>query len=181
MPNITSNNVIIDGTRKGRAVLTGLFDGLSGQEINVFKINTWGLRGALSNASNGLQLLSSALNGSYNRGTYNLVITGIQYSVTSPGTVRLELTGTGPDNTIALLTGSGGLQAARGGDYVFDPGRPGFVNAGHTGNISLSTFGLGANGSYWISIDYEKDPTKFDQGQIARPKDFNIIVSGNNA
>ena len=177
MPNILTNYTALDGTKKGRTVLTGFFDGASGQEASVLKINTWGMRGALSNASNGLQLLASALNGSYNRGSYNLTITGIQYSISAPGVVRLEFQGTGPDNTIAVLSGTGDLGPVRGSDYIFYPAN----NILGTGNVLLSTFAMPANGTYTISIEYKKDPTKFDQGQIARPKDFNIILpTGNN-
>ena len=58
---------------------------------------------------------------------------------------------------------------------------PGSGAPGHTGNIVLTTLGFGANSGYMIQIDMKKDPTQFDQGQIARPKDFNIILpTGNN-
>lgn len=175
MPNINTAVQLIDGTRHGRLLLTGQFDGASGQEVGVIKLNTWGLRGALSNATNGRQLLASALNGSYNRGQYFVTITKINHVISPGGLVTLYLannSGAVASNTLVQLAGSGEIGAGRGEETLFDLSK--WPNSGNlTGNILLSTLGMGANTGYSIIIDFQKDPTKYDQGQITRPTDFN--------
>lgn len=178
MPNINTAVKLMDGTRQGRFLLTGQFDGASGQEAGVLKINSWGLNGALSNATNGRQLLASALNGSYNRGQYLLTITKIQHVISPGGLVTLHLANTprGPitTNTLVQLAGSGEIGAGRGEELLLDLNR--FADSANmSGNILLSTSAMGANSGYTIVIDFIKDPTKFDQGQITRPTDFNQV------
>lgn len=175
MPNIITNATLVDGTRRGRVHLTGQFDGTAGQESQVIKINTWGLRGALSAAANGTQLL--AANGNP-RPSYNVELTSLIYSASPGGIINLAWQGT-TNTQFALLVGSGSHEVIRGMDMdlTADAG----AAPGHTGNIVLSTLGFGANSGYTVTIDFEKDPKSFDQGQIARPKDFNIILpTGNN-
>lgn len=178
MPNIVTNTTLIDATRRGRVALTGQFDGPTGQESQVIKINTWGLAGALSTAANGTQLLAG--NGSP-RGSYNIAINRIEYSISPGGMVNLAWQGT-TNTQFALLFGSGEFEvSSRGIGMAFDPSSGVGGAPGHTGNVVLTTLGMGANSGYSIVIDYKKDPKAFDQGQIARPKDFNIILAtGNN-
>jgi hypothetical protein len=178
MPNIITAVTLIDSTRRGRVLLNGQFDGASGQESQSIKINTWGLSGALSTAANGTQLLAG--NGSP-RSAYNIAISRIEYTIAPGGMVNLAWQGT-TNTQFATLFGSGELEvASRGIDFTLDPSLGVGGAPGHTGNVVLTTLGLGANSGYTIMIDYKKDPKAFDQGQIARPKDFNIILAtGNN-
>jgi hypothetical protein len=176
MPNINTAVRLMDGTRQGRFLLTGSFDGASGQEAGVLKINSWGLNGALSNATNSRQLLASALNGSYNRGQYFVTITKIQHVISPGGLVTLHLANTarGPiaTNTLVQLSGTGEIGAGRGEEVLLDLARfPDSANM--SGNILLTTSGMGANTGYTIAIDFLKDPTKYDQGQVSNPTDFN--------
>lgn len=175
MPNIITNSTLVDQTRRGRIHLSGQFDGTAGQESQVIKLNTWGLRGALSLAANGLQLLAG--NGNP-RPSYNVEITSINYAISPGGIINLAWQGT-TNTQFAVLMGSGTWEVIRGMDMdiTADAG----AAPGHTGNVVMTTLGLGANSGYTMTIDFEKDPKSFNQGQIERPKDFNIIVSGNNA
>jgi hypothetical protein len=175
MPKIVTNTTQIDATRRGRVQLTGMYDGTDGQESQVVKINTWGLRGALSLASNGTQLLAG--NGNP-RPAYNIDITSINYAISPGGVINLAWQGT-TNTQFATLMGTGALEVGRGAMMEFSS-EPGGA-PGHTGNVVLTTLGLGANSGYTISIDFLKDPRHFNQGQIERPKDFNIILpTGNN-
>ena len=170
MPNTITNQTLIDSTRRVRVHLTGSFDGASGQESNVIKVNTWGLAGALSLASNNRQLLSG--NGNP-RSSYNVSIDRIEYSIAGGGQVALAWQGSTNTN-FAILSGSGELGGdARGTDLALTQSAP-----APTGNIVLSTLGVNANGSYTVTIDMKKDPVAFDQGQIQNPKDFNVIIPG---
>lgn len=176
MAKIVTNATLVDATRRGRVQLTGMFDGTDGQESQVIKINTWALRGALSLASNGTQLLAG--NGNP-RPSYNIEITSIAYSISQGGIINLAWQGT-TNTQFAVLSGQGIWEVTRGMDMdiTADVG----AAPGHTGNVVLTTLGLGANAGYTMTIDFEKDPKVYNQGQIERPKDFNIIVAtGNNA
>ena len=52
MPNDIKVQKLIDATNRARFMLSGFFDGATGQEAHVIKIDTWGgISGALSNAS----------------------------------------------------------------------------------------------------------------------------------
>jgi hypothetical protein len=175
MPNIITATTILDTARRARVQLTGQFDGATGQESQVIKVNTWGLGGALSAAANGTQLLAG--NGNP-RSSYNVSVNRIRYSITPGGMINLAWQGT-TNTQFILLAGSGDIDATRGTDAVIDPLTTGAP--GHTGNIVLTTLGFGANSGYTIQIDMQKTTSQFDQGQIARPKDFNIILAtGNN-
>jgi hypothetical protein len=166
---------MIDATRRGRVTLTGQFDGTAGQESQVIKINTWGLAGALSAASNGTQLLAGNSNP---RSAYNIAITRIEYSLSPGGIANLAWQGSTTNTQFLLLSGSGEIDTLRG-TTVVDPQVSGAP--GHTGNVVMTTLGFGANSGYSIQIDFKKDPRVYNQGQIERPKDFNIILpTGNN-
>lgn len=170
MPNIVTAGTLIDATRRGRVHLTGQFDGASGQESQVIKINTWGLSGALSAAANGTQLLAG--NGNP-RASYNVTIGRIAYSISGSGIVNLAWQGTTTNTQFVVLSGSGVIGGdARATDMIFSP-TAGFAGVGHTGNVVLTTLGFGANSGYTLVIDFKKDPTAFDQGQVTRPQDFN--------
>lgn len=182
MPNIITNKTLIDSTRTVRVHLNGQFDGASGQESQVIKINTWGLSGALSAASNNTQLLAG--NGNP-RSSYNLTISRIQFNLpqggaAGPGHIA-NLAWQGSTNVpFFTMQGTGTWDAIRGVDLAIDPAVDGGA-PGHTGNIVFSTMGFGPNDAYSITIDAKKDPKAFNQGQIERPKDFNIILAtGNN-
>lgn len=176
MPNIITNATLMDSTRHGRVQLTGYFDGTAGQETQVIKINTWGLRGALSAAANGTQLLAG--NGNP-RSSYNVEVTAINYSVSPGGLINLAWQGS-TNTPFAVLTGSGTWDTIRGVDMKIGADIAGAA-PGHTGNVVLSTLGFAANSGYSMTIDFTKDPKVFNQGQIERPKDFNIILAtGNN-
>lgn len=179
MSKITTNTKQIDGTRQVRVVLTGWFDGTDGQESQVIKIDTWGLRGALSTAANGTQLLAG--NGNP-RSSYNVSVNRILYSMSAGGLINLAWQGS-TNTPFITLAGSGSYDPARGTDLVINPEAFNGAGApGHTGNIVLTTLGFGVNTEYSIVLDMKKDPKAFNQGQIERPKDFNIIVAtGNNA
>lgn len=173
MPNIIATGTIIDATRRGRVHLTAQFDGLSGQESQVIKINTWGLSGALSAASNNRQLLAG--NGNP-RSSYNVAIGRIAYSISGGGIVNLAWQGTSSNSQFVVLSGQGVIGGdARAADIVFNP-VGGFAAPGHTGNVVLTTLGFGANSGYTLVIDFKKDPAVYDQGQIVRPQDFNSNV-----
>lgn len=176
MAKLVTNTTMIDATRRGRVQLTGMYDGTDGQEVSVIKINTWGLRGALSLASNGTQLLAGNSNP---RPSYNIDITSINYAISPGGVINLAWQGT-TNTQFAVLMGSGLWEAGRSGDMDLSADTGGAP--GHTGNVVMTTLGLGANSGYTMTIDFKKDPRHFNQGQIERPKDFNIIVAtGNNA
>ena len=126
-------------------------------------------------------LLTNAGGSQFNIAPYNVSVTRVEYSI-SPGAM-VNLAWQGASSNLAFLTlfGSGDIDTTQGTTLVFDPSVTGLGAAGHTGNIVLSTMNMAANAGYTIIIDLKKDPKKFNQGQIGRPKDFNIIVSGNNA
>lgn len=173
---------IIDATNRARFLLTGFFDGASGQEAHVIKIDTWnGISGALSNASNTRVLLADAGGTQFNIAPYNVSVTRVTHTISPGAMVNLAWQGTSSNVTFLQLFGSAAIDSSQGMSQAFDPSVSGLGGVGHTGNIVLSTTGMTANAGYMIIIDLKKDPKKFDQGQIARPKDFNIILGGNNA
>jgi len=183
MPNDIRVQRLIDATNRARFMLTGFFDGASGQEAHVIKIDTWGgISGALSNASNTRVLLTNAVGSQFNLAPYNVAVSRLEYTISPGAMVNLAWQGSTSNVPFLTLFGSGEIDTTQGVSQAFDPSVSGLGGVGHTGNIVLSTINMAANAGYTIIIDIKKDPKKFNQGQIERPKDFNIILAtGNNA
>lgn len=171
MANAFTYQVMKDTTEHAVIKLTGSFDGTSGQENNVARIQANTLYGALDSSKG--NLLSSVANTGplsyYGLGAYR-----IWYDCSTTGDVKLFWNATTPI-TLMMLNGNGEYDGA--GNWITIPnaaaGTPGC-----TGDIGITTRGMTANDSYTIIVELRKDNKHYQRGQFNDPAAFNYKPYG---
>lgn len=167
MSNVFTYQVIKDTTEHTVIKLTGLFDGLSGDESNTARIQANSLYGALD--SSRANLLSSVANTgplSY----YNLLVNRIWYDTpASNSDVELYWNADVP-KTIFHLNGNG--EYNNSGNWLTIPNNT-RGSANSTGDIGITTKGMSANSSYTVIIELRKDNYDYQRGQFNEPAAFN--------
>jgi hypothetical protein len=172
MANKFTYQVLRDTTTDAVIKLTGQFDGVSGQELNVSRITANSLYGAL--ATNGY-LVANSQGGAANTALsyYNLQLTACQYFVNMgtsvpPGAVEVFWAGDVAANntTIFFLNGNGEFGSQQ---------NPAISNNSpkSNGNIGIATYGATANTAYTIMISLRKDNAHYQRGQFNDPAAFN--------
>lgn len=151
---------LVDQNKKVLVKMTGTFDGASGQETSVIKVDVSSLAFALNTSG---KIMTANTNP---KSTYRVYPTKIIYSVgINSGYVRLHYDDAG-DGTLGVLRSSGDIDTE-----ALSLSNP---QATSNGDICLSTMGAVANDSYTVIMDMRKEATDYDQGQTAEPQPFNL-------
>lgn len=172
MANIYTYQVLKDTTERAIIKITGLFDGVSGQESNAARITANTLYGAL--ATNGFpvaNIFGGAANTSLSY--YDLQIFRVWYDTTNNSNNNaVELFWRATNNkTIFYLSGTYEYDAA--GNWVTVPNNAANT-PGVTGDIGVNTYGMVANSSYTIVLDVRKNNAQYQRGQFNDPAAFNF-------
>lgn len=177
MSNIANTQILLDTNRKTIIKLTGEFDG-TGQEVSNVKINGANLKFALGQNNNAyLSNNGIATNGlapgQLRKTNYDYSISRINYIVSAnSGYVKLSWDGTNAATIADLAQGQG--------DINYQQNMAVIQNNASTpnGNVSLTTFGFGANSSYTIIMELHKSANDYSFGQLQSPADFNYGTAG---
>lgn len=124
------------------------------------------LKGALSVDSNNLVTVAM---GGVPRTNYRYSIGRILHTINYPsdGYLKIQWDGASP-STIALLSGYCDLNMQDNLGVMYN-------NANTpNGNVTFTSINAGNSGVYTVIMEIYKDPKDFDQGQIAKPQDFNV-------
>jgi hypothetical protein len=166
MANVFTYKVLKDTTQKSVIKLTGLFDGLSGDEANTVRIQANSLYGALD--SSRANLLSAVANTgalSY----YGLGIEKLWFSSSNISDVSIVWSADTP--IPAFRIHGNGIYNDAGGMMTICNEANGSANC--TGDIGIITSSAGANGSYTIILELRKDNYDYQRGQLNDPAAFN--------
>lgn len=175
MANAFSYQVLKDDTQHSVIKLTGSFDGASGQESNIARIQANTLYGALD--ANGVPLRSSLSVSNTALPYYGLTINRIWYdSATDNGDIQLYWRANNSPNAavesgipIVFMQGNGEYDGAGNWITIKNP----LVNANTNGDIGITTRGQVANASYTIILELRKDNAQYQRGQFNDPAAFN--------
>lgn len=164
MANFFYDQVILDTNKRTVIKCVGILDG-SGQESSNVKIQGQALRGALAVDAN--SAVTVAMGGVY-RTNYRANVARIFGSVNIPsGYLKIDYSGA-PIANVYAGTGNFDLNIQENMGTIGNP------LAGATGNLLFTTVGAGTNNSYTVILDIHKNGLDYDQGQIAKPSDFNF-------
>jgi len=168
MANTLQYQVLKDTTEHAIIKLTGLFDGVSGQENNHIRIQANTLYGAL--ATNGFPV-ANVYGGSANTplSYYNLSVTRIWYDCDTTGTVSLFWHA----DTVSYINHMNSNSEYDGfGNWVSIPNDArGTANC--KGDIGIITRGMTANNAYTVIVELRKDNAQYQRGQFNDPAAFN--------
>ena len=192
MANKFTYQVLRDTQTDSVIKLTGVFDGTSGAEMNLSRIQANTLNNAL--ATNGY-LLANTTNAFANTPLpyYDLQITGVKYYVNFPttnvGGVELFWTGNNATGTFA----SGYANSATifhlnlQGEFGLGEQLPSILNNSGdgirantigNGDIGVATTGGTANSAYTLIITLRKNNAMYQRGQFNDPAAFNYKPGG---
>lgn len=203
MANKFTYQVLRDTTTDSVIKLTGVFDGVSGQELNNSRITANSLNNAL--ATNGF-LVANATSAYANTPLpfYDLQLTGLKYYVNLPtattggaiGTVEIFWNGYG-QNAAAQYANSATIFHLNGsGEFGLGEQLPSILNNTNnlynntsittantsSGDLGVYTLGATANSSYTLIISLRKNNTFYQRGQLNDPAAFNYgqyAITGN--
>lgn len=192
MANKFTYQVLRDTQTDSVIKLTGVFDGTSGAEMNLSRIQANTLNNALAN--NGYLLANST---SQFANTplpyYDLQITGVKYYVNFPTTNvgGVELFWTGNNATGSFASGYANsstiLHLNLQGEFGLGEQLPSILNnsgdgvhANTVGNgdIGIQTTGVVANAAYTLIITLRKNNAMYQRGQFNDPAAFNYKPYG---
>ena len=166
MANSFTYPVLKDTTEHAVIKLTGSFDGASGQESNVARVQANTLSGALDSSKG--NLLSSAANtGALS--FYGLGTTRLWYDCSSGGDVQLFWNAT--SKIPMFIMNSNGEYNGNGNWITISNNAAG--TAGCIGDIGIVTRNMSANDSYTIVMELRKDNAHYQRGQLNDPAAFN--------
>jgi hypothetical protein len=192
MSNKFTYQVLRDTQTDSVIKLTGVFDGTSGQEMNLSRIQANTLNNALATNS---YLLANSTSQFANTPLpyYDLQITGVKYyvnfSTSSVGGVELFWTGNNATGSFA----SGYANSATifhlnlQGEFGLGEQLPSILNnsgdgirANTVGNgdIGIQTTGGTANSAYTLIISLRKNNAMYQRGQFNEPSAFNYKPYG---
>ena len=162
MANLIRQQKLIDTNKRALIKYVVVSDGT--QEANTVLIDVGSLANSLN--ANG-QILGA---GTDRKSNYRTTIKRINGQMRS-NAAFVKLKWNGDSNSEIVTFGSGNF------DYDFQSMGDGAVivnpEANTTGNVLISTTGLGANEGFTLFIDLRKDSGDFDAGQTADPVAFN--------
>lgn len=173
MATVINTQKLVDSTKRSVVKIVCQFDGTAQTRITI--VDAANLAFALNTSG---YIKTSHVNP---KSVYRTTIKRIwgQGNFTS-GYATLNWGGSGNANSQIVTVGSGQF------DYNFDAegltaAIPIQYLANSTGDIIFSTTGLTANDGMTVFIDLKKDARDYDQGQTARPADFNYGTGYNGA
>lgn len=173
---MASSTKIIDTQKRVVYKFLGNTDEASG--VYNLKVDAGSLNFALSNTGAIYNSVSGIATSNTRQTRYELAIKKVIYSISSNNTSGnlLEIAADGyslagtNSNTILILSGSGEMKFAEGGDSFTVNNIPLSTSTGNINfRIPVATTGL----SYTVIVDFRKNPTNYDQGAAADPTAFN--------
>jgi len=188
MANKFTYQVLRDTTIDSVIKLTGVFDGVSGQETNSSRIQANTLANAL--ATNGY-LVANNQGGSANTALpyYDLQLTGLKYYVNFPtstsggsvGGIEIFWTGAGSNYTNQYANSATIFHLNGAGEFGLGEQLPSILNnsgLGVTantgvGDLGINSFGATANSSYTLIVSLRKNNAMYQRGQFNDPAAFN--------
>ena len=163
MANQYTYQIIKDSVTHTIIKLTGQFDGSSGQESNLTRIQANTLYGALN--TNGTALSAGGTSLPF----YGLLVNRLWYDVSGTGNAQLVWS-SDTAQTIFYMTGGSEYDAM--GNWVTIPNNA-YGQANCNGNIGIVTHGMSANDGYSIVVELRKDNQFYQRGQFDDPASFN--------
>jgi len=186
MSNKFTYQVLRDTQTDAIIKLTGVFDGVSGSELNVARIQANSLFGALATNN---YLVANSQGGSANTplSYYDLQLTGVKYYVNFPtsnvGGVELFWSGNNTGTAaLAYANSSTIFHLNLQGEFGLGEQLPSILNnsgdgvhANTVGNgdIGIQTTGGTANSAYTLIITLRKNNAMYQRGQFNDPAAFN--------
>ena len=192
MANKFTYQVLRDTQTDSVIKLTGVFDGTSGQEMNLSRIQANTLNNALATNN---YLLANSTNAFANTplSYYDLQITGVKYYVNFPTTNvgGVELFWSGNNATGSFASGYANsatiFHLNLQGEFGLGEQLPSILNnsgdgirANTVGNgdIGIQTTGGTANSAYTLIISIRKNNQMYQRGQFNDPAAFNFKGAG---
>jgi len=192
MSNKFTYQVLRDTQTDSVIKLTGVFDGTSGQEMNLSRIQANTLNNALATNS---YLLANSTNQFANTPLpyYDLQITGVKYYVNFPTSAvgGVELFWSGNNATGSFASGYANsatiFHLNLQGEFGLGEQLPSILNnsgdgirANTVGNgdIGIQTTGGTANSAYTLIISLRKNNAMYQRGQFNEPSAFNYKPYG---
>ena len=192
MSNKFTYQVLRDTQTDSVIKLTGVFDGTSGQEMNLSRIQANTLNNALATNS---YLLANSTNQFANTPLpyYDLQITGVKYYVNFPtssvGGVELFWTGNNATGSFAsgYANSSTIFHLNLQGEFGLGEQLPSILNNSGdgirantigNGDIGIQTTGGTANSAYTLIISLRKNNAMYQRGQFNEPSAFNYKPYG---
>lgn len=166
MANQYTYQIIKDSVTHTIIKLTGQFDGSSGQESNLTRIQANTLYGALN--TNGTALSAGGTSLPF----YGLLVNRLWYDVSGTGNAQLVWS-SDTAQTIFYMTGGSEYDAM--GNWVTIPNNA-YGQANCNGNIGIVTHGMSANDGYSIVVELRKDNQFYQRGQFDDPASFNYGI-----
>lgn len=161
MANIIQEQRLVDSTKRALIKYVLISDGSN--EANTTLVDVSSLAFALN--ANGYIMSSNT----DIKSKYNTTIKRIYAAGAGAGTIRLQWQGA--SNSYIAAFGTGGIdidfEARSEPTVIKNP------ETNSTGDILISTAGLGSGTVYTILVDLRKDNKDFDAGQTADPAAFN--------
>jgi hypothetical protein len=182
MSNKFTYQILRDTQTDSVIKLTGVFDGASGDEENVSRIQANSLAYALD--ANGVQLRSSASLSNTTLSYYDLQVTGVKYYVNFPtsnvGGVELFWNGAGSNTSLQYANSSTIFHLNLQGEFGLGEQLPSILNNGFGGNgdIGVKSTGSVANAAYTLIITLRKNNQMYARGQFQDPAAFNAPPYG---
>jgi len=186
MSNKFTYQVLRDTQTDAIIKLTGVFDGVSGSELNVARIQANSLFGALATNN---YLVANSQGGSANTplSYYDLQLTGVKYYVNFPtsnvGGVELFWSGNNTGTAASAYANSSTIfHLNLQGEFGLGEQLPSILNnsgdgvhANTVGNgdIGIQTTGGTANSAYTLIITLRKNNAMYQRGQFNEPAAFN--------
>jgi hypothetical protein len=184
MANKFTYQVLRDTTTDSVIKLTGTFDGVSGNELNVSRISANTLSNAL--AANGYLVANSTQTyANTPLSYYDLQLTGVKYYINFPsttpiGSVELFWSGNNTGTAASSYANSATIFHLQGqGEFGLGEQLPSILNntgPGLTlgnGDLGVVTQGATANSAYTLIITLRKNNAMYQRGQFNDPAAFN--------
>jgi len=186
MSNKFTYQVLRDTQTDAIIKLTGVFDGVSGSELNVARIQANTLYGALATNN---YLVANSQGGSANTtlSYYDLQLTGVKYYVNFPtsnvGGVELFWSGNNTGTAASAYANSSTIfHLNLQGEFGLGEQLPSILNNSGdgihantvgVGDIGIQTTGGTANSAYTLIITLRKNNAMYQRGQFNEPAAFN--------
>jgi hypothetical protein len=189
MANKFTYQVLRDTQTEAIIKLTGTFDGSSGNEMNVSRIQANSLSNAL--ATNGY-LLANSQGGAANTALsyYDLQLTGLKYyvnfSTSNTGSVELFWAGNNTTGVASSYANSATIFHLNSqGEFGLGEQLPSITNNSGAssgsvvlnqvgnGDLGVATYGAIANSAYTLIVSLRKNNQMYNRGQFNDPAAFN--------
>ena len=159
MANLIRTQKLIDSNKRALIKFVIIADGTT-QEANTRLIDASSLNFALN--------ATGVISQTNPKSTYRTAIKKIKAFGKLAGNIRLQWEGAA--NSEIAVFGAGGIDFGMEGESVLIQN----PETNPTGDILITTVGMGTNDAVTIFIDLKKDNADYDAGQTADPYAFNV-------